>query len=67
MANEIKYNAGCHAGATPEERIRNRYKNSGGENRAGHTVQTGDGPNRLFTNIHDKGMKQGNLRQKDRS
>ena len=43
MANDVRYNTKCHAGATPAERIQNRYKNSGGENRAATTVQTGTG------------------------
>jgi hypothetical protein len=36
------------------ERIANRLKNSGGEE-ADHTVKTGDGPNRVFHNIHNPG------------
>jgi len=37
-----------------EERIRNRGKNSGGEE--GYTVHTGgDAPNRVFHNVHEKG------------
>ena len=64
MANDVRYNTKCHAGATPAERIQNRYKNSGGENRAATTVQTGTGPNRLFTNIHSAGHQQGNGRQR---
>ena len=34
-----------------EERIRNRYKNSGGEE-ADFTTKVGEGPNRLFHNSH---------------
>jgi len=40
-----------------EERIRNRGKNSGGEE--GYTVHTGgDAPNRVFHNVHEKGNVQ---------
>jgi hypothetical protein len=35
-----------------EERIRNRYKNSGGQE-ADFTTKVGDGPNRLFHNSHN--------------
>jgi hypothetical protein len=51
---ETKYNTGHHAGATPEARIANRLKNSGGEE-ADHIVQKGSGPTRTFTNIHNPG------------
>ena len=38
----------------PDERIRARLKNSGGEE--GYTVHTGgDAPNRVFHNVHEKG------------
>jgi hypothetical protein len=51
---ETKYDSTHHAGATPEARIRNRSKNSGGEE--GYTVHTGgDAPNRVFHNVHEKG------------
>jgi hypothetical protein len=41
----------------PEERIRARLKNSGGEE--GYTVHTGgDAPNRVFHNVHEKGNVQ---------
>jgi hypothetical protein len=67
MANEVKYDKSHHAGSGPEERIRARYNNSGGDNRAGHTVQVGTGPTRVFHNVHDKGQKQGNVRERDKS
>jgi hypothetical protein len=54
MAQEVKYNAGHHAGSTPEARIANRLKNSGGEE-ADHVVQKGSGPTRTYTNIHNPG------------
>jgi hypothetical protein len=54
MAQEVRYNTGHHAGATPEARIANRLRNSGGEE-ADHIVQKGSGPTRIFTNIHHPG------------
>jgi hypothetical protein len=51
---EIKYDTRHHAGATPEARIANRLRNSGGEE-ADHVVQKGSGPTRAFTNVHEKG------------
>jgi hypothetical protein len=41
----------------PDQRIRDRLKNSGGEE--GYTVHTGgDAPNRVFHNVHEKGNVQ---------
>ena len=54
MAQEVKYDRNHHAGATPEARIANRLRNSGGEE-ADHVVQKGSGPTRTFTNIHNPG------------
>jgi hypothetical protein len=51
MAQEVKYNTSHHAGATPEARIANRLRNSGGEG-ADHSVVHGTGPTRTHTNIH---------------
>jgi hypothetical protein len=51
---EIKYDRGHHAGATPEARIANRLRNSGGEE-ADRIVQKGSGPTRVFHNIHNPG------------
>jgi len=48
---EVKYDKSHHAGATPEARIANRLRNSGGEN-ADHVIKKGEGPTRTFTNIH---------------
>ena len=48
---EVKYRADKGG---PEERIRARLRNSGGEE--GYTVHTGgDAPNRVFHNVHEKG------------
>jgi len=48
---EVKYRSDKGG---PEERIRARLKNSGGEE--GYTVHTGgDAPNRGFHNVHEKG------------
>jgi hypothetical protein len=49
---ETKYDRSHHAGATPEARIANRLRNSGG-NDADHIVQKGEGPTRTFTNVHN--------------
>jgi hypothetical protein len=54
MAQEVKYRTDHHAGATPEARINNRLRNSGGEE-ADHIVKTGDGARRTFHNIHNPG------------
>jgi hypothetical protein len=54
MAQEVKYDRGHHAGATPEARIANRLKNSGGEE-ADHSVVHGTGPTRTWTNLHHPG------------
>jgi hypothetical protein len=53
--SEVKYNTSHHAGATPEQRIANRLRNSGETKDADHIVQKGSGPTRAFTNIHHKG------------
>jgi hypothetical protein len=48
---EVKYRTDK---GTPDQRIRDRLKNSGGEE--GYTVHTGgDAPNRVFHNVHEKG------------
>ena len=54
MAQEVKYNTSHHAGATPEARIANRLRNSGGEEADRHAVH-GTGPTRTHTNIHNPG------------
>jgi hypothetical protein len=51
---EVKYDKTHHSGATPEARISNRLRNSGGEE-ADHIVQKGSGPTRTITNIHHPG------------
>jgi hypothetical protein len=48
---EVKYNP---EHGTPEARIANRLRNSGGEE-ADHIVKKGDGPTRTITNIHNPG------------
>jgi hypothetical protein len=52
MAAEIKYNTAHPAGATPEERIRNRLRNSGEGAHADVVTQQGEGPTRVFHNVH---------------
>ena len=47
---ELRYNKNHHAGATPEARISNRLRNSGGG--ADVVVHKGDGPTRTITNVH---------------
>ena len=54
MAQEVKYDRNHHAGATPEARIANRLRNSGGEEADHHAVH-GTGPTRTHTNIHNPG------------
>jgi hypothetical protein len=54
MAQEVKYDRNHHAGATPEARVANRLRNSGGEE-ADHIIQKGSGPTRTFTNVHNPG------------
>jgi hypothetical protein len=53
MAHE-KYDTSHHAGATPEARIANRLRNSGGEEVDHHAVH-GTGPTRTHTNVHATG------------
>jgi len=52
---EVKYDRTHHAGATPEQRIANRLRNSGKD--ADVVVQKGDGPTRTFHNNFDAGHK----------
>jgi len=54
MAPHEKYDTRHHAGATPEARIANRLRNSGGEEADHHAVH-GTGPTRTHTNIHSTG------------
>jgi hypothetical protein len=54
MAQEVKYDRNHHAGSTPEARIANRLRNSGGEEADHHAVH-GTGPTRTHTNIHNPG------------
>ena len=55
MPQEVKYNASHHAGATPEQRIAARLRNSGDCDNADAVVQKGEGPTRAITNIHHSG------------
>jgi hypothetical protein len=48
-----------YKGKPPEQRIRDRYANSGAALNPNTTVQTGQGPNRLFTNIHHGSTEHG--------
>lgn len=54
MSQEVRYDRNHHAGATPEARINNRQRNSGGEE-ADTIVKTGTGERRTFHNIHNPG------------
>jgi len=54
MAQEIKYDKSHHAGGTPDARIANRLRNSGGEE-ADTILQKGSGPTRTYHNIHNPG------------
>ena len=51
---EVKYDRNHPAGATPEARIANRLKNSGGEGADHHAVH-GTGPTRAHSNIWHSG------------
>ena len=55
---EVKYRQDHHAGATPEARIAHRLRNSGDTKNADHVVQTGNSPNRVFTNVHHSRAQQ---------
>jgi hypothetical protein len=55
---KIRYDSGHPAGSTPEQRIVNRLKNSGGEN-ADTVLKKGDGPTRVFHNVHSRGQGSG--------
>ena len=55
---QVRYDKSHHSGGTPEARVANRLKNSGGEN-ADHVIQKGNGPNRTFTNVHSHGQGAG--------
>jgi len=52
---EIKYNTNCNAGPNAESRIRNRLKDSGAGTPGATTVKTGDGPQRVFHHVHERG------------
>jgi hypothetical protein len=56
MAEE-RYDRDHHAGATPEERIRNRLKTSAEPQRGSgsHQVTVGNSPNRTVTTVHPSG------------
>jgi len=53
MAEE-RYNTSHHAGATPEERTRNRLRPSAEPQRSpnSHQVKLGEGPTRAVTTVH---------------
>ena len=61
---ETKYNANHHAGATPEARVQNRLKNSGGEE-ADYSFKVGDGMRRQWHNVHNSGTagRHGNVNE----
>jgi hypothetical protein len=51
---DVKYNPSHHAGKNAEERIANRLKGSGVPGQGG-SVQTGTGPNRTISYLHESG------------
>jgi len=53
---DVKYNRNHHSGGTPEARIANRLRNSGGD-KADHIAKHGDGPARTISNIWNAGHK----------
>jgi hypothetical protein len=53
---EVKYDKSHPAGATPEARIANRFKNSGANiDTVDHHAVHGSGPTRAHTNVHSAG------------
>jgi hypothetical protein len=52
---EVRYDTKHHAGATPDDRIASRLKNSGDEKHADHHAVHGTGPTRTHTNIFHSG------------
>jgi hypothetical protein len=56
---EIKY-----MGKSPQERINDRLKNSGGDLPADIRTKHGEGPTRTFTNIHHSAANHGLARRK---
>jgi hypothetical protein len=58
---EIKYDKSHHAGATPEARLANRYRNSG-DKTADHVIKHGSSPSRTYENIHERGQGGGDRR-----
>jgi hypothetical protein len=54
---EIRYNTSHHAGATAEERIASRLRNSGDAPNADAVIQKGDSPLRTYTNVYFSGFQ----------
>jgi hypothetical protein len=54
---EVRYNVNHHAGATAEERIASRLRNSGDVPNADEVVQKGESPLRTYTNVFFSGFQ----------
>jgi hypothetical protein len=54
MSAEIKYDKSHHAGPDANARIKNRLRNSGGD-QADTITKLGDGPTRAITNTYHSG------------
>jgi hypothetical protein len=54
---EVRYNTSHHAGATAEERINNRLRNSGDAPNADAVIQKGESPLRTYTNVYFSGAQ----------
>jgi hypothetical protein len=52
-------------GKSPEQRITDRLKNSGGDLPADVRTKQGEGPQRVFHNIHHNASEQGLKRRND--
>jgi hypothetical protein len=51
---EVRYH-----GKSPQQRIADRQRNSGGDIPADVRTKTGDGPQRVFHNVHNSGTAHG--------
>jgi DNA-binding transcriptional regulator LsrR (DeoR family) len=62
---ETKYNTNHPAGATTEERIASRLRNSGDAKHADVVTKDGTSPLRTFHNVHHRGSQHGSTTQTD--
>jgi hypothetical protein len=62
---ETKYNTNHPAGATTEERIASRLRNSGDAKHADVVTKDGTSPLRTFHNVHHRGSQHGSTTETD--